>query len=263
MRTGNFTSSEIQALIPMGTRPMTEEELKQQKIDSPSCKKKTVECWPGTAALTYIEECNIERKLCRSITKEENAKPLLWGKLLELRAFNLLGVDYTLCSKDVLRHPEFDYWAGSPDGYRMGVEKTVTDIKCPISLKSYCTFYDCTTIEEVREKHKDGEKYYWQLVSNSILANTTFAELIFYMPYKSELPDIRQMIDDLDVNPNKYAWLNWSEDEELPYLIDGAYYKNIRSLSWRVSEADKQLLTDRVREGGKYLIKQLSVKQSK
>ena len=43
----------------------------------------------GAPAKTYIEECNFERKLERSISDESNAKPFSWGQLLERRVGNL------------------------------------------------------------------------------------------------------------------------------------------------------------------------------
>jgi len=33
---------------------------------------------------------------------------------------------------------------------------------------------------------------------------------------------------------NKISWLNWVEDDELPYLIDGNHYQNICSFEFEV-----------------------------
>jgi hypothetical protein len=49
-------------------------------------------------------------------------------------------------------------------------------------------------------------------------------------------------------------WLSMAKDDELPYLQDDGYYKNINIIRFEVPEADKLLLTKRVLEAGKYLI---------
>lgn len=230
IRIGNFTSSEIVALTKGGKGTMF-----------------------GQAALTYIAECNMERRLIRSLTTESNARPLIWGKFMETRAFELLGTEYTFTSKSTKIHPDFNCWSGSSDGTTYD---TVYDIKCPLTLKSFCEFADCLTIEDFRENHKEGEKYYWQLVSNSILENKDFAELIFYVPYKSELPEIKQEVNDYigDLSLNSLAWINFSSDDELPWLPDNGYYKNITKLKFEVPKTDKDFLTERVKEASKLLI---------
>jgi hypothetical protein len=95
-RRGNFTSSEIVALTTL------------------SKDKKSF----GAPALTYIEEKNFERKLCRSLDSESNARPLVWGKLLEGYWFDLLGLEYTLSSTETDVHPTIKCWSGSKDGMK-------------------------------------------------------------------------------------------------------------------------------------------------
>lgn len=237
-RNGNFTSSEIFLLL--------------------SKKKGTPE--------NYIDECNMERRLDRSITKDENARPLSWGKLVEQRAFELLGMEYKLSSEETVMHPEINYWSGSPDGNKFDEDKTVFDIKCPTSLKSFCQLVDCVyvkelsgieAINEVRENHKDGEKFYQQLVSNAILTSSKYAELIIYCPYKSELGTIRDLAQQNDKGEQgKTSWIYWSFDDELPWIKDEGFYKNLTVIRFEVPIEDKQALTDRVIEAGKKLINQ-------
>lgn len=235
-RCGNFTSSEIVALT---TRDKSGKGF-------------------GKPALTYIEETNMERRLGRSLTDEVNAKPLLWGKLLEERVFDLLGLEYTLTSKDTIVHPDIPFWAGSPDGGKYQPRKTVTDTKCPMTLKSFCQLVDAFKkggIEQVREDHKDGDKYYWQLVSNAILLGCDAAELIVYMPYHSELADIRAMVSMLPGDQiGKYYWVANALDDELPYLIEGGHYENLNVLGFDIPTSDRQLLIDSVKKGGEMLI---------
>lgn len=243
-RIGNFTSSNISALMSDG--------------------KKTGDY--GKPFYTYIQEKNMERRLGRALNDITSARPLIWGKFLEARAFDMLGMEYRLVSQDTIQHSEYDFWGGSPDGLKILPEKTVIDIKCPMTLKSFCKFVDCITlnpdgtmngtltINKIRVMHDDGEKYYWQLVSNAILSGCNFAELIIYLPYKSELQSIRDYCEETDLAPNKVAWIAFAEDDDLPYLLDGGFYKNIYTFNFEVPENDKRLLTERVITAGKHLV---------
>jgi hypothetical protein len=237
-RNGNYTSSEIVALTTVAK-------------DGKSF---------GKPALTYIEETNMERRLGRSLTDESNARALVWGKLLEGYWFDLLGLEYTLSSTETDVHPTIPYWAGSKDGMK---KDTVIDIKSPITLKSFCQLvqplYDGFTgidaMNAVRENHKDGEKYYWQLVSNAIINNTRHAELVVGMPFFSEIPQIKKLADGL---PNCY-WIAMANDDELPFLLDGGYYKNINIIRFEVPQEDKDFLTERVKKAGEFLIERPSM----
>ena len=205
----------------------------------------------GAPALTYIEETNMARRLGRSLTNETNSRETSWGKCLEPIAFDKLGFDYELVSDVTITHPDIPYWCGSPDLIKPG---TVGDIKCPMTLKSFCTFVDSMhwedAIEVIRKDHTDGEKYYWQLVSNAILTNSQFAELIVYVPYRADLPIIRLTALDND----DYKWIGYADDYELPWLNEGGHYHDINTIRFEVPQSDKELLTDTVLEAGKRLI---------
>jgi hypothetical protein len=240
IRNGNFTSSEIVALTKSG--------------------KETGSI--GAPAFNYVNECNMERRLGRNISSEVTTRPISWGTLVEKRVFDLLDFEYVDCSQITLSHPTIDFWKGSPDFRK---PKTVTDAKCPTSMKSFCELVDpyykdgklihgALTIEAVRKNHDKGETYYWQLVSNACITDSQFAELIIYVPYKSELETIREMAQNYEGDQNKIAWINWASDDELPYLIEGREYKNLNIIRFEVPEADKVFLTDRVNKLGEYLV---------
>lgn len=242
LRYGNFTSSEIVNLM---------------QVD------RTGKNF-GKPAITYINETNWERKLGRSITEDIDARPLAWGKLLEKHVFELLGTEYKLISAETTLHPKYDFWSGSPDGVKYGKKyNAVIDIKCPKTLKSFCQMVDCleseNPIEALIENHKDGEKYFYQLVSNAILLDVDHAELIIYMPYKSELEDVRETARNWedDVEQKKFYWVHQATDEELPYLVDGGYYKNINIISFQVTEEMKAQLTANVVKASELLIKRI------
>jgi hypothetical protein len=234
IRNGRFTSSEIHNLL---------------------AKDKQGNIGLGAPAKTYIEEKNMERLLGLSLDSESNAKPLVWGKLLEGRINDLLPASYTLLNDETFIHPQHSNWCGSPD-----VEKydTSGDTKCPITRKSFCQLvqpiYDGLTgmdaINAVRKNHKEGEKYYWQIVSNAVIRNKQFGELIVYMPYESELPSIKQIADGVD----GCMWIQFGANCELPYIKDGGYYKNINIIRFEVPKEDKDLLVKAVENASKLLI---------
>lgn len=229
-RIGNFTSSEIERLVD-------------------SKRKKDKLC---TTAITYIEEKNMERRLGRSLSDEGNARPLWWGRLGEKRVFELLPIDYSLNGDKTIVHPQYDCWSGTPDATK---ENTVCEVKCPMTLKSFCQLVDphikdgieihpALTIEAARANHKEGDTYYWQIVSNAILTGSRFGELIVYVPYQSELSELKGLAINGDGEELvKYYWIINAQDEELPHLQDGGYYKNLNTIRFEIPEADKEYLT--------------------
>lgn len=236
IRNGNFTSSEIFRLMKSGRAKGS------YSVD----------------AQTYIDECNRERRLKRSIEVQTDARPLTWGKCVEKRAFDVLGLEYTLCSNLTLQHPTIPYWLGSPDATTI---ETVDDIKCPMTLTSFCQlvdpYYDNgrlvhegLTIEAVRENHRDGDKFFWQIVSNAILTGKKKGELIIYVPYLDELEEIKTLADG---NPD-YYWIWSSDNEKLPYLVREGEYKNVNVIQFDIMQRDVDALTERVLECGKLLV---------
>lgn len=239
-RIGNFTSSAIVKLF-----------------SEPTAAAKKGGAIFGKGALTYIKERNHERRLGRSLDDEKRAKPLLWGKLLEKRVFELLPISYTVAGDVTDVHPTINYWSGSADAFKDSKE-TVCDIKCPFTLSSFCDlvqplydgFEGMEAMNIIRETHTDGEKYYWQIVSNSIINSSIFGELIVYMPYKSELEEIKMSV----IDDPEYGWVKWALDDELPFLIEDNFYKNLNIIRFEIPQSDKDLLAKRVLEAGKLLI---------
>lgn len=234
-RFGNFTSSPIVKLTTNGPGKDTF----------------------GKPFYSYIQEKNMERRLGRSIQDEITARPLSWGNLVEERVFTLIGTEYKMCSSETLDHPTIDYWKGTPDLVKFDEGKTVVDIKSPYTLRSFCTFVDAFKggIEQVRTDHPDGEKYFWQIVSNAILTGSKWGELIVYCPYQDELEEIRELAANFDgANQYRFFWIHSAQDEELPHLKKGGYYKNLNVLKFEIPQEDKDFLTERVIEAGKELV---------
>lgn len=240
-RVGNFTSSEIVALT----------------------KKAKDGKGFGAPALKYIRQTNMERRLGRSLDGDTVAKPLTWGKLLEGHVFNLLGLEYTLSSTQTDLHPVIPFWAGSKDGLKLDDDGTVVDIKCPVTLESFCNLVDplydglkgMDAMNAIRDNHSDGDKYYFQLVSNSIINSTRFAELIVYMPFKSELEEIRQLAQMVDADQlSRHYWIAMAGPDELPFILDKGFYQNVNIIRFEVPEEDKLLLINCVEKAGAMLI---------
>lgn len=220
----------------------------------------------GKPFYSYITQKVREGKLLRSINNDADAKATSWGKLNELRVFNLLGKGFISSHDEYLFHPTISNWGGSPDGIRMNEMeyKVVGDVKCPFTLSSFCDFVDCielskenglSAIWNIRNEHKDGEKYYWQLVSNAIITGADYAELIIYCPYQSELQSIRD--EAMAMNDKKYDFVFYSDNNEIPYLPDGGFYKNLNIFTFEVPYEDKEALTDRVKTATELLKKRI------
>mgnify|MGYP006271605453 CR=1 FL=1 len=196
--------------------------------------------------------------LGRSLNTDMNSRPTSWGNLLESRIFDLLGLEYTYSSQVTDMHPTIDFWAGSKDGTKEGENRAVLDIKAPFTLKSFCSLVmplykgkaGIEAMNDIRENSENGEAYYWQLVSNAIINDCNFAELVIYMPYQSELLEIQQMAQG---NPS-VKWMEYISDSEIPYLLDGGYFKNLNKIFFEVPQADKDFLTAQVEKAGKMLI---------
>lgn len=235
IRDGNFTSSEIVALTKNG--------------------KKAGEF--GAPFYTYIKQCNQERKLGKSLDSELSARPTVWGSFVEkwlmFERPDIIGIEYTLSPQSTIQHPQYDYWVGSRDGLNNSTG-AIIDIKCPFTLGSFCNFADCKTIEEVRENHKDGDKYYWQLVSNAHIAGTNKAELIIFVPNYEQVKEIQEfaVMGDHE-NLNQLYFIGNAIDGDLPYISEDSFYKNLIKFEFEIPQEDLDFLENRVIEAGKLL----------
>ena len=249
-RHGNFSSSEIYKLIPFGKREMTDEEITEHKKLNPKSKARTIQSGFSALGLTYIKQKKYERKLRRPLSKENGGRPNNWGTFVESIAFEKLPLEYSLVSRKRYKHPSLP-WTGVPDIKEVSIEM-VGDIKCPYSLESFCDLYSYIENETLKENKPE---FYWQLVSNSVLTGLKNAELWIYCPLISELDMIRDKVANLDEGQNKVAFINWAEDNELPYLPLDCEYKSMKGFRFEVPEEDKQFLIERVTLATEYLNK--------
>ena len=219
-----------------------ESEVRLSRITSSECSrvlsKKTQD--------TYIEQIQNQKKLKRSLQKEANAKPLLWGHLCEsyLKSKPEFNIKYPNVDEVTIIHPEINHWCGTPDSL---LEDTVVDIKAPWTLQSFVDLLKIIDKKDIEFFKKENPKYYWQLVSNSIITNKKFAELIVYCPYYEELSDLILHINDRVelMNCRVFTFL---EFDELPYIYKDSEFKDLNIFKFEVPNEDKQLLTETIKQ---------------
>jgi hypothetical protein len=229
-RIGNFTSSKIFHLTKSGKG----------------------ENGFGATAITYIKETNIERKLGRSIDTGAYSKDMAWGSFLEHRVFDKMEYGYLLCSDETKLHPSISYWAGTTDLIIPKIK--IGEIKC-YQPKHFAEYTDAILTQDVKYLKENCPEEYWQIVSNSIINNVAIGEAISYMPYQSELDELRELAEYYDGDDQwKYRFIAESPDSSLAYLPDNGYYKNLNRFEFEVPQEDKDFLTERVKLAGSMLI---------
>lgn len=223
IRNGAFTSSQIYQLMTLDRKGTG---------------------W-GAPALRYLKQKQWEKKLHRSLDSDMRSKPTSWGTLLESRAYQIIpSFETRIQSTETLSHPDIEGWVGTPDYTESDL---VGDIKCPWTLLSFCALIDAlkTGQESIRD---DFPQYYWQLVSNAILCGKKWAELTVYCPFQDELEEIRELARRQDEDQERYIFINFALDDDLPYLVKEGEYKNLNQIKFEVPEADKVLLTETVKK---------------
>lgn len=206
----------------------------------------------GSPALTYIKEKNYERKLKRSLELEKDSRATLWGKLLELYVQEMLPLEYEPCGHESILHPKIAYWAGSPDN-KNSVHRIVGDIKA-YEPKGFCEYVDALS-GGIGVFKKECPKEYYQLVSNACILGYENIEAIAFMPYESEILAIREFAANYDGDDQyKYRFIAEAPLQELPYLPDGGYYKNLNQFRFQVPAEDKAALQANIIKAGSLLI---------
>lgn len=242
VRIGRATSSDIVALVSNG-----------RKKDE-----------PGAPFYTYVQECVMERFFKQRLENDTEVLAMAWGKLCEKVVHKKLGLEYVFQSDVTYVHPVFSEWVGTPDGTKIVKTKvdTVTDTKCPLTRKAFynliSALYDfdgLTVIKKnnvdlnevihlIRKASKEGEKYYWQLVSNACILDCEFAELIVYMPYFEDIEYIKTENQKLE---SPYWLVERAKEDELPYIYKESGIDDLNVIRFKVPQEDKDFLTGRVK----------------
>jgi hypothetical protein len=257
----------------MGSREMTPEEKEEHKRLNPKSLKKNIECWPGPAAVTYINEKNIERRLGMSIDTDTEARPLSWGKLGEQLVEVMLKEYYDFSPNESLLHPYIPNWSGSRDAISKAGD-TVVEVKCPATRKSFAQLVQPTrdglegidAMNAIRfgykakngleqPKHPSGEQYYQQIVSNACISGCKYGELIIFMPYESELQAVQSAAETLITQgESQYYWIASAKPENLPHIKDDGYYSHLCIINFEIPQEDKDRLEEVVKLASTYLI---------
>lgn len=201
----------------------------------------------GASGLSYIEEKRKEIRLGRQLQQEKNPRSASWGNFCEKIVFEKLPLSYKKNPKGSRTVHATLPWSGEEDFTH---DEYVGDFKC-FELNNFCNAYDAAS--EGWEKLKEEcPEIAWQLVSGSILTGKPKAELILFVPYRSELELIIQEAKEMD-DP-RYRWLTFIDNEdELPYLLEDRHYKNLTSFVFDIPESDRTMLTERVEMATKLL----------
>lgn len=238
-RIGRFTSSNIWKLT---TKDRTGKEF-------------------GAPALTYIEEKRAERSLGRSIDLGAVTNTLTWGKVMEYYCNKFhLDISYTLCSKITDVHPRYKFWSGSKDATK---SDTAVEIKCFEPKKFYELSMALLKLEAkkitLNEFKKDFKEVYWQVVSNAIILNKPFCEIIVYTPTESQLMQIREEIEStnvlekLGIEPWQGRFIIEKEIYYLPFIPEGIEYPNFVKYRFQPTAEDIIFLTKCVVDAEKLL----------
>ena len=257
-RIGNFTSSEIYKLIPMGSVPMTKEELAEYKILNPKSRKRNKDAGFSDLGKTYIKQKRNELLMNRTSSVQINTKPLKWGSLMEVVLFQKkeLGLDYRMAHKLTIIHDKIPHFSGTPDLIQLGVK--IGEIKSYYP-DNFCNMSLCLLQKDIELFKSEFPKEYWQCISNAILCDVDRAEIIVFMPYKDELIDIIEQVEQTNLlegnnlNPTDYWFLANDDIETLPFLPNDSKIKNINRFEFEVPKNDKEFLISRIKEAGKIL----------
>lgn len=231
LRVGNITSSKAHLFIAEGK----------------------MELGFSAPAITYIKEKNIERVMGISLKQEVYSKAIAWGEIIELYVHEkTLGLDYEAVGKVTISHPTIEFWKGSPDNVNKA-KSIVGDTK-GYERKAYAEYADTIMLKDTEFFKKTHPQEYWQLVSNAIILGMDYIQPILFMPFKSELEQIRAFVDSYEGEDKwKYKYIYDASDSQLPYLPDGGYYKNLTTAILEVPQSDKDLLTSKIELAGTLL----------
>lgn len=235
-REGTFSSSSIHKLIKSG----------RGKDDVFSA-----------AGLTYIKEKSYEIRLGQALEAEQYSKITSWGHVVEPYAYaqipnEVLSLSSRLESKSRRKHPEL-LWTGASD---FETKDTVGDIKCPFTLKSFCEqvdIYVAVKGGDLERFKKEKPEYYWQLVSNSILATKVFAMAVCFVPSEDDVLEILSESNlEYDANDSDHLTkckekVKWLTLIETPHLRKESPYDNLNFVKFKVPQEDKDFLTERVK----------------
>lgn len=210
---------------------------------------------PGLPYHSFINEKRWEAEMGRPLDTSDGGKATAWGLVCERYVLeHLLGMEYVPMMDEAIIHPVIPLWSGKPDAMNTATQ-AVVELKCPFTLTSFCGLAEpikrglsgIDAMRYIRDNHKDGEKYYWQCVSNCILTGAECVEFMFFMPTEAHLDDIRHTVQQFPLDMQyKFYWLENAHNSDLPYLIKESKYESMYKITFVPPEEDIKALTGRV-----------------
>lgn len=203
---------------------------------------------PSEAFFTYVKEKMFERKLGRSLEMGAHSNPMVWGSFLEKRVFDNLPNHYEMVHKETFVHPEYSFLVGTPDFIVKGVKDV--ELKC-FEPKNFASYVSALLTEDLDVIKKEHPKEYWQIVQNSCILDVKKGEAIAYMPYESEMEDIRELANDesyymdLGLLPWQVRFIQEKANSELAVLPNDSKFKNLNIFEFEVPQQDKDFLISR------------------
>jgi hypothetical protein len=255
MRSGRFTSSQINCLIPKGKRKMTQEELKEHKKMFPKSRVTTIESGFIQSGLTYIQDKYLERLIGGPVQEEGYSKAMAWGKFVEAYLFShKLGTEYKTSSQTTRLHPTLgEYWSGSCDfELTMGPAPAIAEAKC-YWKRNFALYSLCLMEGDVQKLKEEFPAEYWQIVSNAIIHDVEIGEAICFMPTEDDLEELRGLAEDpMFIDTHKlgemwqYRFIYEEDVKRLPILSNKSKIPSLNRFIFHIPIEDKDYLTERV-----------------
>lgn len=215
----------------------------------------------GAPAKTYIEEKRAERFLGRSVELGTSSQEMTWGKVMEYWAFeNVMGLEYSLCSKDTIVHPKYRFWTGTPDYTK---ENTAGEMKCFYPKRYYTLSKALLELNDSKislEEFK-GEfgEIYWQVVSNASILGFDNCEIMAFTPTEEQLLQIREEIEETNllelagVELWQGRFIVESPLHNLPYIPSHSKWPNMVKFTFQPTKEDLDSLEGNVIKAEKLL----------
>lgn len=207
---------------------------------------------PSEAFFTYVKEKMFERKLGRSLEMGAHSNSMVWGSFLEKRVFDNLPNNYEMVHKETFIHPKYNFLVGTPDFIVKGVKDV--ELKC-FEPKNFASYVSALLTEDLEFIKKEHPKEYWQIVQNSCILDVKKGEAIVYMPYESEMEEIRDLANDesyyaeLGLSPWQVRFIQEKANSDLAVLPNDSKFKNLNIFEFEVPESDKEFLINRAIKG--------------
>lgn len=228
LRIGRFTSSEIYKLVKSGRA--------KDEIFSAAGKK-------------YIRQVKHERRRKRTLKKDVYTRDITWGNLMELRVYDMIGLEWSIESKETKIHPKYPFWAGTKDLIVPG--EKVGEIK-GYQPEKFCEMAEVLFAQDLESFKKDFPAEYWQIVSNACIEDVPRGESLLYQPYDSESQDIAELCDRYENIDEMYLVKTIQDDilsdrlDRLAFQPDSSEYPNIITFEFEIPNEDKEFITERI-----------------